>query len=82
MSQHAEQFESWEKLMTTNGKSLKAAGIDTRDRKYLLGWIERFKQNIPPQEYKRGKKQWGGERNRRANRAAFYGRKAAEEKGK
>lgn len=80
MDQHAEHFENWESLIGTDGKKLKALGIDTRDRRYILAWVEKFKQGVPLEECKRGKKQWGGERNRRANRAAHYGRKAAEER--
>lgn len=82
MSQYSEQFSSWDSLINARSKTLKANGLDVRDRRYLLGWIERYKQNVSLQEIKRGKKRWGGERNSRANRAAFYGRKAAEEREK
>lgn len=80
MSQYSGQFDTWQSLINARGKTLKANGLDVRDRRYLLGWIERFKQGLPLKEIRRGKKKWGGERNARANRAAFYGRKAAEER--
>jgi len=82
MDQHAEHFETWESLMNAKGSVLKNKGIDTRDRRYILSWVEKYKQSIDPVELKRGTKKWGGARNRRANRAAFYGRKAAEEREK
>ncbi|GMM49921.1 Fyv4 protein [Starmerella bacillaris] len=80
MSQYAEHFDSWDNLMNAKSKALKAKGIDTRDRRYLLAWIERYKQNVDPVVYKRGRKRWGGERNCKANKTAYYGRKKAEEK--
>ena len=39
MDQHAEHFENWESLIGTDGKKLKALGIDTRDRRYILAWV-------------------------------------------
>lgn len=78
MGQYAEHFDTWDSLMHVEGETLKAKGIDTRDRRYLLSWVEKYKQNIELREFKRGRKRWGGERNRTANRAAFYGRLRAE----
>lgn len=80
MVQHKEQFESWDSLVQATSTELKNKGIDTRDRRYLLGWLEKFSRNVPLEEIRRGKKLWGGERKRKAQRAAFYGRKRAEEK--
>lgn len=82
MTQYAENFETWESLMNAQSTALKEKGMPTRDRRYLLAWIERFKQHQELHEFKRGRKKWGGERNRNANRAAFYGRKKAEEREK
>lgn len=78
--QYEKHFESWESLMKPDSAKLKEAGVDTRDRRYILTWVERFKQGRPLTEHSRGRKKWGGERNMKTNRAVFYGRKRAEEK--
>lgn len=71
----SDNFESWEQLMTMTGFEMKQKGIDTRLRRYILGWRERFRvggEDIELKEHKRGKKSWGGERRRKAVRAEFY----------
>lgn len=78
----AQHFDSWEKLMTISSQEMKEKGIDTRQRRYILAQREKFRRGVEPKEIKRGKKSWGGERRRKANRAAYYGRQRAEERAK
>lgn len=78
MTQYAEGFESWDQFISSSSKQLAEKGLDTRDRRYLLNWFDKYGRGVELHEYKRGKKQWGGERKRNGERAAFYGRKAAE----
>lgn len=80
MVQYKENFETWDQLVGASSSELKEKGIDTRDRRYLLSWLDRYNRGVPLNYYPRGKKPWGGERKIRANRAAFYGRKHAEER--
>ncbi|CAN6639781.1 small ribosomal subunit protein mS41 [Trichomonascus vanleenenianus] len=80
--QHEKHFESWEELMTKPSSALKEAGVEARERRYILQWRERFKQGIPLMDHKRGGKKWGGERNAKANKAVFYGRQRSEEREK
>lgn len=80
MAQYKEHFETWEQLVGSSSAELKEKGIETRDRRYLLGWLDRYSRGVSPTYYPRGKKPWGGERKIRASRAAFYGRKHAEER--
>lgn len=39
--------------------------------RYILAWREKFIKGEELQEIKRGKKSWGGERRRKANKAEF-----------
>lgn len=50
---------------------MKQKGIETRTRRYILAWREKFVKGEELQEIKRGKKSWGGERRRKANKAEF-----------
>ncbi|CAO3676066.1 unnamed protein product [Rhizopus stolonifer] len=45
----ASKFESWEQLFTTNGRVMKTdMGIDTKARKYILSWTERYRKGVQP----------------------------------
>lgn len=63
--EHAENFESWEHLFTLSSADLKEKGIDTRLRRYILAWREKFRKGEELREFKRGVKKHGGERKRR-----------------
>lgn len=80
--EHAKHFESWNDLFTKTGQQLKESGIDTRERRYILNWCERYRQGFELNEYKRGVKKWGGERRAKENKAVFYGRQRAEQRAK
>lgn len=80
MTEYADQFETWESLMTMSSYELKNKGIDTRPRRYLLQWREKFRRGEPLTEHVRGKKRWGGERKRTEVRAKHFGRLKAEER--
>jgi len=45
---HISKFETWEKLFSTRGRGLKELGIPLRDRKYMLNWIEKYRQGWEP----------------------------------
>lgn len=78
--QYEKNFESWDQLMNASSESMRTMGIETRDRRYILNWCEKFRQGEQLIEFKRGQKKWGGERNRKTNRAVHYGRLRAEAK--
>jgi hypothetical protein len=80
--EYVEHFESWNKLMTITTEEMKEKGIETRQRRYILACREKFRRGEEPKEIKRGKKKWGGERRRKANRAAHFGRLRAELRAK
>ncbi|CAO3614692.1 unnamed protein product [Mucor hiemalis] len=43
------KFESWEQLFTTNSRVMKTdMGINTKQRKYILSWLERYRKGIEP----------------------------------
>ncbi|CAK7233066.1 telomere length regulation protein [Sporothrix bragantina] len=45
MKQHAAKFPSWEALFTLTSQQLRELGIDPpRDRRYLLRWVQRFRE--------------------------------------
>ncbi|KAG1049893.1 hypothetical protein G6F46_009543 [Rhizopus delemar] len=45
----ASKFESWEQLFTTNSRVMKNdMGIDTKARKYILSWTERYRKGVQP----------------------------------
>ncbi|KAI8971719.1 IGR protein motif-domain-containing protein [Mycotypha africana] len=49
--QYAEKFETWDKLFTTSSGVMKHdLGIDTKSRKYILNWVEKYRQGIQPYE--------------------------------
>lgn len=78
MEQYKEHFETWDDFAGVSAAKLKDLGLETRDRRYLLQWFDRFSRGVELAEYKRGVKKWGGERNQRAQRAAHFGRLRAE----
>ncbi|KAI8388518.1 IGR protein motif-domain-containing protein [Radiomyces spectabilis] len=43
--EYASKFESWEQLFTTDSRTMKNdMGISTKQRKYLLAWLEQYRQ--------------------------------------
>lgn len=80
MVEHVDQFESWENLMTMTSYEMKNKGIDTRQRRYLLLWREKYRRGEPLTEHVRGKKRWGGERKRTEVRAKHFGQLRAEQR--
>ncbi|KAL1902713.1 telomere length regulation protein [Sporothrix stenoceras] len=45
MKQHAPKFPSWEALFTLSSKQLRRLGVEnTSDRRYLLRWLQRFRE--------------------------------------
>lgn len=45
MKQHAQKFPSWEALFTLSSAQLRRLGVEnTRDRRYLLRWLQRFRE--------------------------------------
>ena len=45
MKQHTAKFPSWEALFTLTSRQLRELGIDPpRDRRYLLRWVQRFRE--------------------------------------
>ncbi len=45
MKQHTAKFPSWEALFTLTSRQLRELGVEPpRDRRYLLRWLERFRQ--------------------------------------
>lgn len=62
--EHHDAFEGdLNKFLNTNGKQMKHLGIDVQSRKYMLRWINKFKNDLEPlREHVKGKKRNGGER--------------------
>ncbi|KAI8882376.1 hypothetical protein K501DRAFT_251633, partial [Backusella circina FSU 941] len=45
----ASKFESWDQLFTTSTRVMKTdMGIPTKQRKYILGWLEKYRQGAQP----------------------------------
>ncbi|KAK5577717.1 hypothetical protein RB653_002662 [Dictyostelium firmibasis] len=47
-NQHVELFEKWEDLMETTPRKLKDAQVPVVNRKWILHWVEQFKQGRDP----------------------------------
>lgn len=45
---HVDKFKSWDSLFLTKSRGLKAMGIPTRQRKWILNWTERYRQGYDP----------------------------------
>eukprot|EP01102_Stenamoeba_stenopodia_P003707 TRINITY_DN13863_c0_g1_i1.p1 TRINITY_DN13863_c0_g1~~TRINITY_DN13863_c0_g1_i1.p1 ORF type:complete len:213 (-),score=49.77 TRINITY_DN13863_c0_g1_i1:62-700(-) len=45
--EHKDKFASWEELMTMKGRQMKEKGISIKQRKWILRWVERYKQGFP-----------------------------------
>ncbi|EGG21062.1 hypothetical protein DFA_00935 [Cavenderia fasciculata] len=45
---HIEVFPTWEDLMNTNGKFLKEKQVPVRNRRWILHWVEQWKQGRNP----------------------------------
>lgn len=43
----------------------------TNNDRYIMAWREKYSKGQELEEIKRGKKSWGGERRRKANKAEF-----------
>ncbi|KAI8074546.1 IGR protein motif-domain-containing protein [Gongronella butleri] len=44
-NEFSDKFESWDALFTSNSEVMRAElGIPTKHRKYILGWVEKYKQ--------------------------------------
>jgi len=46
--QHVGKFKSWQHLFATKGKQMKGLGIGLADRKYILRWLEKYRQGLEP----------------------------------
>ncbi|KAM9981508.1 hypothetical protein ACTFIY_003810 [Dictyostelium cf. discoideum] len=46
--QHVELFEKWEDLMETSSRKLKDLQVPVSNRKWILHWVEEFKQGRDP----------------------------------
>ncbi|CAO3653699.1 unnamed protein product [Cunninghamella echinulata] len=47
--EHSSKFETWDSLFTTPSRVMKTDfGIPTKQRKYILGWIEQYKNGVEP----------------------------------
>lgn len=65
-TENAETFENdWKKFFTMNSRKMKEEGIDTKLRRYILDWREKYAQGIPLDEIKLPVKKHGGERRKR-----------------
>lgn len=43
------KFESWDQLFTTQSRVMKNdMGISTKQRKYILSWLERYRKGVEP----------------------------------
>jgi len=45
---YIENFTSWQNLFSTKGRKMKELGIDLLTRKYLLRWLEKYRQGVEP----------------------------------
>eukprot|EP00127_Corallochytrium_limacisporum_P001585 Clim_evm4s67 gene=Clim_evmTU4s67 len=50
--QFADRFDNWEHLFRATSYDLKEMGMDVRTRKFLLGWVERYRLGLEPYEWK------------------------------
>ncbi|KAK4510660.1 uncharacterized protein ATC70_005092 [Mucor velutinosus] len=45
----AGKFETWDQLFTTGSRAMKTdMGISTKQRKYILSWLERYRNGVEP----------------------------------
>lgn len=62
-AEHSAVFENdWNKFFTMSSDAMKEAGVDTKSRKYIMDWQERFRVGRPLQDFKLHPKTHGGER--------------------
>jgi len=47
-SEYADKFQSWEELMTLKGQTLKKREIPVKARRWILNWVEKYKQGEEP----------------------------------
>jgi len=47
-AEYAEKITSWEELMTIKSRKLKEREIPTKARRWILGWVEKYKQGQEP----------------------------------
>ena len=45
---HAKIFKSWDDLMLMKTRDLKKAGVALKQRKWILRWVEKYKQGLEP----------------------------------
>ncbi|GJE88300.1 IGR protein motif-domain-containing protein [Phanerochaete sordida] len=43
--------ETWEELWKLDGHRLKAAGVEVKDRRYLMWCMEKFRQGMDPKDF-------------------------------
>jgi hypothetical protein len=46
--QHLKHFNSWDALFQARGPDMKRLEIPLKDRKYILAWLERYRQGVDP----------------------------------
>ncbi|KTW32125.1 uncharacterized protein T551_00807 [Pneumocystis jirovecii RU7] len=64
----ASKFKSWSDLFTQTSMQMKINGINTKTRKYILLWREKYRQGEELCELPIMKKVGGGERKRLKNK--------------
>ncbi|CAO3581161.1 unnamed protein product [Absidia cylindrospora] len=51
------KFETWDSLFTTHSRVMKTdMGIPTKQRKYILSWVEQYKNGVEPRSIGLSKK--------------------------
>jgi len=45
---YTDKFTSWEHFWSHDGRMLKKAGVDLRDRKYILNWMSKYRNGMEP----------------------------------
>lgn len=45
---HVDKFKTWDDLFTMRGPQMRAAGIPTKQRRWILRWTEHFRQGLDP----------------------------------
>ena len=48
VEEHASKFETWEEFVVSRGEDLKDKGIAVRQRRWILSWIEHYRNGVEP----------------------------------
>ncbi len=48
MDELVPKFASWDELVLSDGEGLKKKGIAVKKRRWILSWVEKYRQGVDP----------------------------------